>query len=243
MSDINVKQIEQFFQQWHSFASSELFPKNLYTVSFHYIRHVADSIKQIGPLRVYSASMERMVGFYDRRIKSTQHAGTSAGNKMELMAAQQYYTRTIRECSDKNDSNEQSKKIVCFDSSGSGPELWGPHLKETTTDEYKRSYNLMHYLRNFWAHEKGISATSLPILKSNITIGQRLFLNGSTYECAELSKLKGYGTFLKISLPDYYTKKKSTSHSIGSDNSAEYKTYFGEAILFFTHRYMSMHIL
>lgn len=85
--------IYRHIQQWHEYARKNL-PTNVYMVNLHYLRHVPDALRKLGPLRGYGTrGMERAVGFYNRRIKSTKAPGVNAGNKLVHAAAHKFRTR------------------------------------------------------------------------------------------------------------------------------------------------------
>ena len=47
---------------WHVHLKDNVTP-NMYTINFHYLRHIHDTIKALGPLRGYSTrSAERAIG-------------------------------------------------------------------------------------------------------------------------------------------------------------------------------------
>ncbi|KAG2224278.1 hypothetical protein INT45_012846 [Circinella minor] len=80
-------------------------------------------------------------------------------------------------------------------------ELWGPHLTEATTDGFVGQYNLVHYLRNYWARVRKVQASSLPVLKKSIHIGRRLNMNNITYNYKLPLGTEKHGTFMKLKLP------------------------------------------
>ncbi|KAG2212930.1 hypothetical protein INT45_003521, partial [Circinella minor] len=161
---------------------------------------------QLGPMRAYGVrSMERAVGLFDKLIKSTKEPGKNADKQLELLAANRFHSRTnhqeiLLDSNADNNNNSQRRKAVYVDATDGAPELWGPHLKDTTINEFI-TYNLILYLQKFWARMRNMQPSSLPPLLQDITVGKWLFLNGDTYDCKLLSGTEKSGSFLKLSLP------------------------------------------
>ncbi|KAG2211979.1 hypothetical protein INT45_014171 [Circinella minor] len=239
ITSTDIVVIEECIEVWHMFALNNM-NHNLYTVNFHYLRHIPEALQQLGPMRAYGVrSMERAVGLFDKLIKSTKEPGKNADKQLELLAANRFHSRTnhqeiLLDSNADNNNNSQHRKAVYVDATDGAPELWGPHLKDTTINEFI-TYNLILYLQKFWARMRNMQPSSPPPLLQDITVGKRLFLNGDTYDCKLLSGTEKSGSFLKLSLP----VDKNAHGGLGSEVRLEYKDFFGEAILFFTHRYMS----
>ena len=182
--------------------------------------------------------MERAVGIFNRRIKSARAPGVNAGNSVELVSARHYLNRENRQLLDDgedegNERNGEDKDIN--EQSNSKLELWGPRLGTSTIEGISNEINVMLYLRNFWARERNLKSVQLPPLNKSITVGKRLFKDGNTYECSLLSRSTGRGSFLKVLLQ----VDDNALHTNVLPESKS-KAFFGEAILFFSHKYMGM---
>ncbi|KAI9320558.1 hypothetical protein BX666DRAFT_2081374 [Dichotomocladium elegans] len=96
ITDEDISAVERCINTWQGFALDEV-PGNLHTINMHYLRHLPEALRQFGPLRTVSArSMERTVGLYDKRIRSTKAPGKNAGNQMLHISAQRHYYRITK---------------------------------------------------------------------------------------------------------------------------------------------------
>ena len=146
--------------------------------------------------------MERAFGIFNRRIKSARFPGVNAGNAVELVSAHQYLKWEKDKFLDfGEDTEESSEEIGESNLSSSAPEIWGPHHKAATVNGICNEINLMVYLRNYWSRQRNLKPNQLPALRQDITVGKRLYKDGSTYECSLLSRsTTGRGSFIKVLL-------------------------------------------
>ena len=130
-----------------------------------------------------------------------------------------------------NEASTRSQVIFYDDLTINQPELWGPHLTETTTDDFVDQYNMVHYLCNYWARVQKVQTSSLPVLKKSIYIGKRLNMNNITYDCKLPLGTEKHGTFVKLKLP----VDKNAYGGLASEEDSEPKTFFwGSASFFWT---------
>ncbi|SAM00067.1 hypothetical protein [Absidia glauca] len=68
-------------------------PVSVFTPNEHYLQHIIEIIKRLGPPTYYSPRcMERTIGLYKRRKRSTKDPGVEAGNIMVKLAARNNLT-------------------------------------------------------------------------------------------------------------------------------------------------------
>lgn len=84
------------------------------------------------------------------------------------------------------------------------PEIWGPTLPKARIDDY-RKFSLMTMLKKLWPAQKKVQPSSLPPFSQGITVGERLFVNGNTYECFEPCNPSGSFLKLDVSVDKYPT--------------------------------------
>ncbi|KAG2215452.1 hypothetical protein INT45_011870 [Circinella minor] len=78
--DDDIANIEENLHVWHLHMMNNV-DENMYTVNFHYLRHIHTICSKLGPLRVYSTqSAERAIGFFKRHIKQHVLPGANAAN-------------------------------------------------------------------------------------------------------------------------------------------------------------------
>ncbi|KAG2214113.1 hypothetical protein INT45_006475 [Circinella minor] len=230
----NIDCVEAEITKWHGFAQSKL-PGNLYTVNLHYAtRHLPLILRQLGCMPIYSARcMERSVGLFDRKIKSSKAPGANSGKQVCVLAAGRHYNKVIqsKKLTTADTGKVKVTAIWCEGSEGAR-ELWSPHLQSTSTDQYAQPYNLMYYQRCFWAKECHIQPLSLPPLDTDITVGKRVLMDNVTYNCKlPLTSAKN-GTYVQVELPiDIYADYSN------STDPPQRRKFFGELLLFFTHQY------
>ncbi|KAG2216539.1 hypothetical protein INT45_004230 [Circinella minor] len=76
----DIANIEENLHVWHLHMMNNV-DKNMYTVNFHYLRHIHTICSKLGPLRAYSTrSAERAIGFFKRYIKQRVLPGANAAN-------------------------------------------------------------------------------------------------------------------------------------------------------------------
>ncbi|ORY96474.1 hypothetical protein BCR43DRAFT_277360 [Syncephalastrum racemosum] len=213
---------------------------SLYTVNFHYLRHVPEILCQYGPMQGYGARcMEREVGLFGKLIKSTKEPAVNAGNQSQMVAANRFHKRTndqeimINEGDNSNAQIRTSRAFYCTETADC-PELWPPHPFESSMDNFA-IYNLMHHTRNFWARVQDLKASSLPPLDNKITVAKRRFLDKTVYDCRLLLRSHNKGTFLKLKLP----VDRNAYGGLTSEDKSESRDFFGEAIMLLVIIYMS----
>ncbi|KAG2213713.1 hypothetical protein INT45_012955 [Circinella minor] len=229
----DIESINEAVKSWHNYTVDNI-PKNLQTVCLHYLHHVPEVLRLYGPLRGIGARcMERSVGLFDKMIKSTKIPGVNAGNQLKMVAASRFQTRTnkqeIIELEGVDPEATRSQVIYYGDRTSNEPELWGPHLAEMTTDDFADTYNLTHYLRNYWVRVRKVLPGSLPLLKKNIHVGKRLNFNEISYDCKLPLRTEKHGTFIKLELP----VDMNAYGGLASEDRSEPRVFFGEALLFF----------
>ncbi|KAG2214761.1 hypothetical protein INT45_006290 [Circinella minor] len=228
----DIESINEAVKSWHNYAVDNI-SKSLQTVCLHYLHHVPEVFRLYGPLRGIGARcMERSVGLFDKMIKSTKSPGVNAGNQLKMVAASRFQTRTnkqeIIELEGVDPEATRSQVIYYGDRTSNEPELWGPHLAEMTTDDFADTYNLTHYLRNYWARVRKVLPGSLPLLKKNIHVGKCLNFNEISYDCKLPLRTEKHGTFIKLELP----VDKNAYGGLASEDRSEPRVFFGEALLF-----------
>lgn len=72
----------------------------------------------------------------------------------------------------------------------------------------------------------------LPRLDDRITVGKRLYKQDASFECSLPIESGCKGTYLKLKL-----LVDKFAHNQNKKAESINKTFFGEAVLFFTHRY------
>ncbi|KAI9257184.1 hypothetical protein BDA99DRAFT_539288 [Phascolomyces articulosus] len=92
----NIDCVEAIFSEitkCHEFARSKL-PLNLYMANLHYARHLPLILRHLGCMPIYSARcMERSVGLFDRKIKSSKVPGANSGKQVYVLAARRHYNK------------------------------------------------------------------------------------------------------------------------------------------------------
>ncbi|ORZ02744.1 hypothetical protein BCR43DRAFT_500737 [Syncephalastrum racemosum] len=119
-----VDEMHQDINDWSSYLyklrEAELINNLFFTVNHHYLHHIPDIIRMLGPLRMYSArSMERTIGEYKRKIKSSTNPGADAANILKAHA-QSRHEHTVA-------SSKRRKQIVTPIDEGDedSPEYYG----------------------------------------------------------------------------------------------------------------------
>ncbi|KAI7858186.1 hypothetical protein BDC45DRAFT_414060, partial [Circinella umbellata] len=87
----DITKVQILLDQWHIFAMEKL-EHNLYTSVMHYLRHIPQALKYLGPTRAYSTRpSERIIGVYSRLIKSKSSPASNAANVMMRLSAIREY--------------------------------------------------------------------------------------------------------------------------------------------------------
>ncbi|KAF7728886.1 hypothetical protein EC973_005281 [Apophysomyces ossiformis] len=93
LSQDNVQDIESNINTWHHFldrltkGADKVLDISVFTPVQHYLSHIADIIRRLGPLRYFSArSLERTIGLYSRLFSSGSHPGQNAAAIMNKLA-------------------------------------------------------------------------------------------------------------------------------------------------------------
>lgn len=79
--------LTSLFQKWHQFCKKEVrrgrLSNRVFTINNHYLTHVGDMIRQMGPLRAYSCRpSERAIKGLTNLIKSPSKSGINASNNL-----------------------------------------------------------------------------------------------------------------------------------------------------------------
>ncbi|KAG2216335.1 hypothetical protein INT45_005494, partial [Circinella minor] len=89
----DIAKVQILLDKWHIFAMEKL-EHNLYTSVMHYLRHIPQALKYLGPTRAYSTRpSERIISVYSRLIKSKSSPASNAANVMMRLSAIREYQR------------------------------------------------------------------------------------------------------------------------------------------------------
>ncbi|KAG2215776.1 hypothetical protein INT45_012494 [Circinella minor] len=144
------------FIKWHQYMH-DVIPINMYSSNMHYLQHIPEMVRLLGPLRCFSArSMEHAIGFLKKRIKSQKNPGVNAGNILRRQQACRYYSSLLedRQVLEENVNNNTPLTAYSLgvmdeeiDNTPNDIELWDH--SECEVDDYS-DVNLRHYLVKFW---------------------------------------------------------------------------------------------
>lgn len=217
---------------------------NLYTVNFHYLRHVHEIIQKLGPLRGYSTrSAERAIGtllqvhirsatatikiltryylgFYKKHIKSRVLPGPNASKIIKRQLLMRNFQRVF--LMDESETVLEDSDAYSLDEYPD-IELWDWKVMRLEDFDY---LNIERYIRQYWHNQFDDDRALGATLEPEIKVGKNLFKGGTKFVCNEFpSAAKKSDTIVKMRLP------------IRGGGEA---TFFGELILFFTHRFKGM---
>ncbi|KAI9310769.1 hypothetical protein BX666DRAFT_1152675 [Dichotomocladium elegans] len=240
ITDEDISAVERCINTWQGFALDEV-PGNLHTINMHYLRHLPEALRQFGPLRTVSArSMERTVGLYDKRIRSTKAPGKNAGNQMLHISAQRHYYRVSKDVPERTSYGQKPQRAFSWESASTSQhpsdlaELWPPHLNTTTICNYDH-LDLFRYLRAYWMRQLNLRmVSSLPSLEERIVSAKRLYVaEGITYSCSSANSRNSgaTGDYVKLDIEIDLLAHRS------SEKKTVMRSFFGEALLFFAHKH------
>ncbi|KAG2216487.1 hypothetical protein INT45_001813 [Circinella minor] len=198
----DVSAIQKHLQIWHMHMKNKI-SSNLYTVNFHYLRHIHDIIQKLSPLRGYSTrSAERAIGMLLQvHIRFT----TAMIKRVYLMDE----LETVLEDGDAYSLDEYPDI-----------ELWDWKVMQLEDFDH---LNIERYIRQYWHNQFDDDRALGATLELEIKVGKDLFKDSTRFICNEYSSVaKKSDTIIKMRLP------------IRGGGEA---TFFGELILFFTHRF------
>lgn len=90
ISDNDLDVLQNLINNWQQYLIDN-FKTNVFTINMHYLYHVCDAIRHLGPLRLVSARpMERMIGKMKDGIKSRQNPGANANTCVQKHFADVY---------------------------------------------------------------------------------------------------------------------------------------------------------
>ncbi|KAG2211734.1 hypothetical protein INT45_005428 [Circinella minor] len=175
----DLAKIKSNLHAWHIHLKDNVTP-NMYTVNFHYLRHIHDTIKALGPLRGYSTrSAERAIGFFKRHVKSRASPWVNAGNiiKRQLIMWNFECVYNPDELLDEQ-PEENDYSVEGFPEA----EMWDCH--EGSIYDFLEDFDMREYIKKYWHNQfPDDRALTMPI-STTIRVGKRLFMYGRTlYRC------------------------------------------------------------
>ncbi|KAG2219471.1 hypothetical protein INT45_008119 [Circinella minor] len=191
----NLGKIKSNLNAWHMHLKNEVTP-NMYTVNFHYLRHIHGTIKALGPLRGYSMrSAERAVGFFKRHVKSRVSPGVNAGNIIKRHLIMRNFERVYNPDEFLNDQPEDNDYSV---EGYPEAELWD--CREGSIYDFLEDFDMREYIKNYWHNQfPDDRALTIPI-STTIRVGKRLFMYGRTlYRCQRFpSTARNLDTLIRL---------------------------------------------
>ncbi|KAG2215491.1 hypothetical protein INT45_012086 [Circinella minor] len=220
ISEDDLVKMESSFVQWHQYVHDAV-PVNMYSSNMHYLQHIPEIVKLLGPLRCISArSMERAIGFFKKRIKSQKNPGVNAGNILRRQQACRYYNSLLedKEGPEEDVDDEQQPataySINCNYEGDDNTQLW--NYFESSVDNYI-DVNLRHYLVKFWRRKSPNHIINYDDITDHI-ITKR--------------KTDKLCHFVKM---DIEVDIKKARRNVPVD--LQVQTFFGEVIMYFVHEY------
>ncbi|KAG2209615.1 hypothetical protein INT45_009870, partial [Circinella minor] len=157
---------------WHLYMKNNM-DHNLYTVNFHLLRHFAEIIEKLGPLRGYSTqSAERTIGFIKRHIKLCVRPGANTEKIIKRQLLMRNFEHMYK--SDDPIGELPVNQYVIPDEDEEYEEIivWNHHVASVT--DYNAKYNLIEYLTNYWHYQFRDDRVLHSVLDNNIRIGKQL---------------------------------------------------------------------
>ncbi|KAI8136648.1 hypothetical protein BJV82DRAFT_675807 [Fennellomyces sp. T-0311] len=197
--------------------------ETIFTITQHYLVHLVDMIRAMGPPRMYSAfAMERALGEVKKKVRSKSAQGTEAGNIMVKLAAKRHADQLKVPA-------EKVKEVLTDSQASNAPEIWSPFWN-SSVDEYPE-FGLDRLLRSFWS----IYIDDLGPLNTAFEAGSRLWLSqfeiiGSAYRPRNESRRDDFLAKMTIDIDQ-------TRYAEPSRNG---KVYFGEVIFYFRSKQQGM---
>ncbi|KAG2209658.1 hypothetical protein INT45_008090 [Circinella minor] len=148
ITDDDIVNMKSAFEEWHQYMYDHV-ETNMYSLNMHLLRHIPEVTENLGPIRGISArSMERIIGYFKKRIRSTNNSAKHVGNILRCHQASKFYNllkSPIEEQPRIKYAIEQNENDTLHNSDDM--ELWN-HFS-TTVDNY-RDVNLRFYLVQYW---------------------------------------------------------------------------------------------
>ncbi|KAG2203717.1 hypothetical protein INT45_011297, partial [Circinella minor] len=228
------------FIKWHQHMH-DVVPTNMYSSNMHYLQHIPEMVRLLGPLHSFSArSMERAIGFLKKRIKPQKNPGVNAGNILRRQQACRYYSSLLEDSqiSDKNIDNTRPTAAYSLeftdeefgDPLSDDVELWDHSEREV--EDYS-DVNLRHYLVKFWRRKFPDDRIGWNDINNSIIVGRRLYMNEVVYDAMKMKrKTDKLCHFVKL---DIEVDRKKARRNTPKD--LQIQSYFGEAIMYFAHEY------
>lgn len=196
--------MHQDTNDWSSYLyklrEAELINNLFFTVNHHYLHHIPDIIRMLGPLRMYSArSMERTIGEYKRKIKSSTNPGADAANILKAHA-QSRHEHTVA-------SSKRRKQIVTPIDEGDedSPEYYG----RMRTGNMLSSWPIVENITGFKIKERmevflrtlETSANKIKVIDNlEFRFNARVWIDGTIYSSKLNKREKRAGYYLRIKI-------------------------------------------
>ncbi|SAM02737.1 hypothetical protein [Absidia glauca] len=118
ISDQQLDDMDRYLQAWNDFLQAQVddnkYDITVFKPNYHYLQHITAMIRQLGPMYAFSTRcLERTIGMYKRKLKSTKDSGVEAGNVLVSTAATDYAKSMQDE--DNADDNEGNDEGIYLD--------------------------------------------------------------------------------------------------------------------------------
>jgi hypothetical protein len=131
--------IQSSLDFWNRFLVSEVqakkLPVTIFTPNQHYANHLPDMIRKLGPPIGYSTRcLERTIGVYKQRLRSTIDPGAEASNVLIKLAATNYQNLMNQDSNGMIDCNI-SGDVISMEAKSAALEtvdFWLPNLLDVT---------------------------------------------------------------------------------------------------------------
>ncbi|KAI8149856.1 hypothetical protein BJV82DRAFT_584940 [Fennellomyces sp. T-0311] len=220
---------EEKIQKITRFLRDEM-PVNAFTISQHYLSHVPDIIRQLGPPRLYSTrTMERQIGVVKPRIKSRSKPAANASNVIHQIQTKSYFKRNQKTFDDDAQVDDiTSDKDPLSVTVGDAP-ITISKLYNGSLDQFSK-LGLKALLVAYYSRHK------IPItdscLDNRIRFARKAEVRGHLFKgMASEDDEESVTTFAKASL----TVDRNANMGYNSQDVTSYGTYFGNTLLFFRH--------
>ncbi|KAG2216785.1 hypothetical protein INT45_009672 [Circinella minor] len=213
----DIANIEENLHAWHLHMMNNV-NKNMYTVNFHYLRHIYTICSKLGPLRVYSTqSAERAIGFFRRHIKQRVLPGANAANIIKRQLLLRTFERVYGEEEVLDDAEELENFYVIqptanienfendigeeFDSGNESEEGAESDNGDSSDEEGDKEDDELPSIDQYWHNYFPDNRVRRSTLDQNIRVGKRLFKIDTIYRCQEFpSTAKKMDTLVKLRL-------------------------------------------
>ncbi|KAG2216518.1 hypothetical protein INT45_002652 [Circinella minor] len=236
ISEDDLVKMESSFVQWHQYMHDAV-PVNMYSSNIHYLQHIPEIVKLLGPLRCISArSIEGVIGFFKKRIKSQKNPGVNAGNILRRQQACRHYNSLLEDKEGPEEDVDDEKQpataysINCNYEGDDNTQLW--NYFESSVDNYI-DVNLRHYLVKFWRRKFPNHIINYDGITDHIIVGRRLYMNETVYDAIKTKrKTDKLCHFVKMDI-EVNIKKARRNAPV----DLQVQTFFGEVIMYFVHEY------